>query len=131
MEVAHTERIWWLLALNPFAVVADAAPPQPPKTNRDQFLTSFTPMQWISDGARQARRGADLTTTREECYFGDASGQPPLDTPMGQASRRPASAPVWPFGLGFLLVIGVGATGVSVLRTRTPIRRLPNGTRIA
>lgn len=131
MEVAHTERIWWLLPLNPFVVVADAAPPQPPKTNRDQFLTAFTPMQWISDGARQARRGADLTTTREECYLGDASGQPPLDTAMGQASSRPASATVWPFGLGFLLVIGVGATGVSVLRTRTPIRRLPNGTRIA
>jgi ABC-type transport system involved in multi-copper enzyme maturation permease subunit len=28
MDVVHTERIWWLLSLNPFVVVADAAPPR-------------------------------------------------------------------------------------------------------
>jgi ABC-type transport system involved in multi-copper enzyme maturation permease subunit len=131
MEIAHTERIWWLLPLNPFVVVADAAPPRPAKTTPDLFLSAFTPMQWISDGARQARRGADLTATREECYFGDVSGEPPPESSAGQTSSRPASGPVWPFGLAFLLVVGAGATTISVLRTRTPIRRLPNGTRIA
>ncbi len=132
MEVAHTERIWWLLPLNPFVVVADAAPPRQSDTTPDMFLSAFTPMLWISDGARAARRGADLATPREECYFGDVSGQPPQDTPLqSPGSTRPASGPVWPFGLAFLLIGGVAATGISVLRTRTPIRRLPNGTRIA
>ena len=41
------------------------------------------------------------------------------------------SAPVWPYGLAFLLVAGAGATALAGRRLRTPIRRLPNGTRIA
>ena len=62
----------------------------------------------------------------EECYVGDA-GQEPTD-PMEAAAK---SAAVWPFGLGFLLLSGAGATLLANRRLRTPVRRLPNGTRIA
>ncbi|CCH78190.1 conserved membrane hypothetical protein [Nostocoides japonicum T1-X7] len=118
-EVIHTERIWWLLPLNPFVVVADAAP------GRDVRQTTssggFTPMRYISIGARAARAGAD-TRERQECYVG--SNAPEEEEPL-------QSGPVWPFGLGFLLVVGAGASAVAIRRTRTPVRRLPNGTRIA
>jgi hypothetical protein len=124
-SVAHTERIWWLLPLNPFVVVADAAPSEP--HGRDAgFATAFTPMRWISAGARAARSGPDEVV--DECAEQTASSPPTSADPADDALSAP---PVWPFGLGFLLVAGAGAAWVSGRRLRTPVRRLPNGTRIA
>jgi ABC-2 type transport system permease protein len=124
-DVAHTERIWWMLPLNPFVVVADAAPSRP--QGNDAAAGGFTPMRWISAGARMARNGPD--EARDECQFqtGNATDQTP-DDPVAEALR---SAPVWPIGLGFLVLAGAGAAAVAGRRLRTPIRRLPNGTRIA
>ena len=124
-DVAHTERIWWMLPLNPFVVVADAAPSRP--RGSDQFASGFTPMRWISAGARAARSGPD--EVQQECEFqvamgGDVVTQDPME-------RHLRSAPVWPYGLAFLLAAGVSSAAVAGRRLRTPIRRLPNGTRIA
>jgi hypothetical protein len=126
--VAHTERIWWMLPLNPFVVVADAAPSKPRKVN-GYYASGFTPMRWISGGTRMARNGPD-DSVKQECYVGDASSGSDSDyvDPFDAALR---TAPVWPVGLGFLLLAGAGAAAVAGQRLRTPIRRLPNGTRIA
>ena len=64
-SVAHTERIWWMLPLNPFVVVADAAPSKPSKDA--VFTASFTPMRWIAGGARSARNGPQDVV--DECQF--------------------------------------------------------------
>ena len=128
-SVAHTERIWWMLPLNPFVVVADAAPSQPAKDN-GIYSSGFTPMRWISAGARAARNGP--SDVHDEC-----SGYLINETPQGSddggdpLSDALDSAPVWPYGLAFLLVAGAGATALAGSRLRTPVRRLPNGTRIA
>lgn len=129
--VAHTERIWWMLPLNPFVVVADAAPSTPRK-DQGIYSSGFTPMRWISAGARAARNGPD-SGVQDSCaddvamargdYSGDSSDDP--------VEKSLDTAPVWPYGLAFLLVAGAGATAVAGRRLRTPIRRLPNGTRIA
>lgn len=125
-DVAHTERIWWMLPLNPFVVVADAAPSKPRKPQQDGISTAgFTPMRWISGGARLARNGPGGVS--QECWVDDASASTNQD-PFEQALR---TAPVWPYGLVFLLLAGTGAATVAGRRLRTPIRRLPNGTRIA
>jgi ABC-2 type transport system permease protein len=119
-DVIHTERIWWLLPLNPFVVVADAAPGRTP-TDPNAY-TGFQPMRAISIGARAAKAGAD-TREQQECYFGgpnDPAQQAPLQ-----------SGPIYPYGLVFYLALGSGATWLAVRRTRTPVTRLPNGTRIA
>lgn len=122
-EVTHTERIWWLLPLNPFVVVADAAPSDPPR-NQDMGM-GFTPMRWISEGSRAARVG-ETGEVRQECWVDMYAGEP--TDPVEAAAK---GAAVWPFGLLFLLLAGGGATTVAERRLRTPIRRLPNGTRIA
>ncbi|WP_270889866.1 ABC transporter permease [Pedococcus sp. 5OH_020] len=124
--VAHTERIWWMLPLNPFVVVADAAPSEP--RPQDAYSSAFTPMRWISAGARMARNGPEEVV--DECQLStgtSADGSPGVD-PMEKAL---GTAPVWPYGLGFLLLVGAGSAAVAGERLRTPIRRLPNGTRIA
>ena len=128
-RVFHSERTWWLLALNPFVVVADAAPVRKPMT-----AMGFEPLQQISDGARMARLGpVPASTVRNECWpeF-QQSGQNPDDPSNAvQRARLAAVHPVWPWGFAFLLAVGAGATLLGVRRLRTPIRRLPRGTRIA
>jgi ABC-type transport system involved in multi-copper enzyme maturation permease subunit len=127
--VAHTERIWWLLPLNPFVVVADAAPSQPRDGRDEMYVAGFTPMRWISGGARMARNGP--SDDRQDLCAGQiATGAEdmPYEDPMTEALK---TAPVWPFGLAFLVVAGAGSAVVAGRRLHTPIRRLPNGTRIA
>jgi ABC-type transport system involved in multi-copper enzyme maturation permease subunit len=135
----HTERTWWLLALNPFVVVADAAPSRKPLN-----YLGFEPLQMISDGARTARMGnaAPDSGIVNECGPELAPSQAQLGTgePDGAAfpeqqklereklNKVPA---VWPYGFVFLGLIGAGSTLVAVRRLRTPIRKLPRGTRIA
>jgi len=130
--ILHTERTWWLLALNPFVVVADAAPSRKPVN-----YLGFEPLQMISDGARTARMGI-TPDSLNECW---PETQPALASGDGtqlfaqeqqiQRDRLNKVHAVWPYGFVFLGVMGAGSTWVAVRRLRTPIRRLPRGTRIA
>jgi ABC-2 type transport system permease protein len=130
-SIMHTERTWWLLALNPFVVVADAAPSRKPV----DYL-GFEPLQLISDGARTARMGPTPPTPEplNECLFesqlnpggGDGSQQA-----QAQRDRLNRVHAVWPYGFVFLGLIGAGSAWVALRRLRTPIRKLPRGTRIA
>jgi ABC-2 type transport system permease protein len=131
-QILHTERTWWLLALNPFVVVADAAPSRKPVT-----YLGFEPLQMISDGARTARMGI-TPDSLNECWpetqpnpgEGDGSQQLVQQQTL-QRERLNRVHPVWPYGFVFLGLIGAGSTWVAVRRLRTPIRKLPRGTRIA
>ena len=80
--VAHTERIWWLLPLNPFVVVADAAPSLPRSSRDEMYAAGFTPMRWISGGVRMARNGPS-EDRRDECAMQTATGPEQTDV------RRP------------------------------------------
>ncbi len=129
----HTERTWWLLALNPFVVVADAAPSRTAVNS-----VSFEPLQLISDGARSARMGS-AAASLNECWpefadpaagTGDGSPQFAQDQRL-QRDRLNKVHAVWPYGFVFLGLIGGASIWVAVRRLRTPIRKLPRGTRIA
>ncbi|MBE3074279.1 MAG: ABC transporter permease, partial [Actinobacteria bacterium] len=125
-------RTWWLLALNPFVVVADAAPSRKPVT-----YLGFEPLQMISDGVRSARMGTTADSLNE-CWpelepipgEGDGSQQFVKEQQL-QRDRLNKVHAVWPYGFVFLGLIGGASTWVAVRRLRTPIRKLPRGTRIA
>jgi len=131
--VMHMERTWWLLALNPFVVVADAAPSRKPVT----FL-GFEPLQMISDGARTARMGTTPESVNE-CWPELQSAAPLTEAGVQQPDQRQRLErerlnrvhAVWPYGFVFLGLVGAASTWVAVRRLRTPIRKLPRGTRIA
>jgi ABC-type transport system involved in multi-copper enzyme maturation permease subunit len=121
--IARTDRTWWLLAPNPFAVLADSAPAGPTRTIR------------LPDG-----------TTEEEPIAVDVLGgmsralhtirlrPEPVEGRYGTEFQTPAGATggaVWPFGLGFDLLLAVGAVWVTTRRLRTPTYRLAKGQRIA
>lgn len=113
------ERVWWMLAPNPFVVLADAAPELPPRrdpvTGRPE-ARPLDPLGTIGRMVRQAR-----------------TPEPPRAGPLtrGDEDRQRAQPPVWPWGLGFDVLLGAGAFVVTVRRLRTPVSRLPRGVRIA
>ena len=119
-----------MLPLNPFVVVADAAPSKPRKEQR--VSTPAASPRCAGSAAGHGWRATARTRV--------VAGVRQLRRPEPGAHRRSyvdpldealETAPVWPFGLGFLLLAGAGAAVVAGRRLRTPIRRLPNGTRIA
>ncbi|OUM43420.1 ABC transporter permease [Arthrobacter sedimenti] len=124
--IPHTEYIAWLLAANPFVVVADAVPygteglpdeagPDPVPGDGPYYTPGI--MESISQGVRAAQAGPDLDQTCEE---------------LAQSLRPlPQKAPIWPLGLGIQLVLAAGLLLVSRRRLTMPAKRLAQGTRIA
>jgi ABC-type transport system involved in multi-copper enzyme maturation permease subunit len=121
--VRHTERIWWLLALNPFVVVADAAP-----SARQVDYLGFIPLQMISDAARTARMGG-TSDVLNECWPELQPTGVYLTAQQLQNERLSKVHAVWPYGFVFLGVIGAASTLIAVRRLRTPARNLPAATR--
>jgi ABC-2 type transport system permease protein len=123
----RSDRVWWLLAPNPFVVLADAAPQLPPETAAEKRTR-------VAEEERGVYR-TNLRTTD------------PLGT-LGRTVRRLRSKPapggvfvavlegkghkpVWPWGLGFDVALGAGALWLTARRLRTPSRDLPRGQRVA
>jgi ABC-type transport system involved in multi-copper enzyme maturation permease subunit len=100
----RTDRTWWLLAPNPFVVLADSSP----QTHAQKRGDSLDPLGSMRKGVR----GLRLPPASER-------------TPGQQGGR------VWPYGLGFDLALAAGAVRLTTVRLRTPTRKLARGARIA
>lgn len=112
IDQTREDRVWWLLAPNPFVVLADAAPQQPPSfdpVTGDYVPQPFDPLGEIGRSVREIRL-------------------PPWERSYYVAPEPP---PVWPYGLGFNLALGGAALYITTRRLRTPSRTLPRGIRIA
>ena len=113
--VTHPERIWWILAPNPFVILADAAPRlalvREPVTG--QLVTNpADPLGAMSEVIRDTRRP-----------------QPSSIEPV--RPDQPAPAPVWPYGLAFYVIVGALAVRAAARRLQTPYRTLPRAVRVA
>lgn len=122
MSRMHTERTWWLLAPNPFVIVADASP-QPAASLRGY---DDDPLSMIRRGVREARLGPkdveDWCTETSDVISDDE---------LDRITAADELGPVWPFGLLIDLGLAAGFTVVAVRRLRTPSRTLPRGVRVA
>ncbi|TFD81284.1 ABC transporter permease [Cryobacterium fucosi] len=124
VDVPRFDRYWWVLAANPYVVVADASP--------GVFDTSGNPQDlfgWIAVGVRQAQVAPDLQAEVPYCnstgqYYGD--GKQPTARELYDNA-----VPSWFVGLGIHLALGAGALLWAWRRTITPARRLPTGRRVA
>lgn len=118
-SVSHPERVWWLLAPNPFVVLADAAPELPPRRDPATGRPVARPLDPLSTIGRMVRQAR-------------TPNPPGNSAPLRGGEARPQSQPpVWPWGLGFDVLLGAGAFALTVRRLRTPVYRLPRGVRIA
>jgi ABC-type transport system involved in multi-copper enzyme maturation permease subunit len=118
-SVAHTERTWWLLAANPFVVVADGST-VPGADGRSPTTSPFAGLRQV---VREARQGAARPI--EECWLPTGAQVAPLMLPA------PSTAPIWPWGLGFTVLLGVAGAATAVRRLTIPQRGLARGTRVA
>jgi ABC-type transport system involved in multi-copper enzyme maturation permease subunit len=113
-EVIREDKVWWLLAPNPFVVLADSAPQAPAR------ITTYGDVIYVDDYDPLSALGRQVRELR----------RPPQYDYREFESLR-AHLAVWPYGLGFNILLGLGAVGITTLRLRTPARRLSRGVRIA
>jgi ABC-type transport system involved in multi-copper enzyme maturation permease subunit len=119
-QQTRTDRTWPLLAPNPFVVLADAAPRLPERRDPvtgEPLGRPLDPLGSLGDTVRDARRGPDTGTATE------GPGVP--------AAAPDQPGPIWPWGLGFDVALGVGAAVVTVRRLRMPMHKIGRGVRIA
>jgi ABC-type transport system involved in multi-copper enzyme maturation permease subunit len=114
--VAHTDATWWLLAINPFVIVADGALPG----TSDGSASVVEEVRSTTQGLRATRLGAPAVL--DECWTEDHDGAP---------AERDAAGPIWPYGLAANLLLGALGFVTAVRRLRIPQRTLPRGTRVA
>ena len=121
-QIFHTERITWLLAANPFVVVADAVPTrsvgEPERySSMDEGTAVTGPMAGISEGVRFSQAGAEF---QQPCIDG-----------VKRTDPVPAGSPVWPLGLGLQALLAGVLVFLGRRRLVTPAGKLAPGTRIA
>ena len=111
------DRVWWLLAPNPFVILADAAPKLPPETAAEKLRREALELQ-----------GVHVSNLRDSDPLGG------LGDTVRDARKGPGKASgsaVWPWGLGFDVLVGAGALWLTARRLQTPTRTLPMGQRVA
>lgn len=113
--------VWWLLAANPYVVMADAAP-----TAYDSNDYPVDVFGFIKSGVRGAQHPPDLEQVWDECDPANWSGQGPSAREIIEDST-----PSWFVGLAIHLVLGGALLFGAISATRTPARRLSPGNRIA
>lgn len=119
-EVPRFDRVWWLLAANPFVILADATP--------TQFDSRGNPVDLfgqLKTGVRMAQLPPDLEQRWDDC-----APMPPQDSPTPEEIMA-QTAPSWFVGMALQALLAAGLLWWAWARTRTPAGRLPKGTRIA
>ena len=109
------DRTWWLLAPNPFVVLADASP-QRSGDALEGAAADLDPLGSIGRAVRFLREPP-------RPVFGTETSLAP-----GDPDR---SRPLWPTGLAIDVALAAGALALTVRRLRTPTRTLPKGQRVA
>jgi len=124
LQQPHTERTWWLLAVNPFVIVADAAP----EARGTEARYGFDVLGGIRTAVREARTGPGA---EQDYCTGSFTGLGEQAAPSPVAERTPDRSVVWPWGLAANLLLGAAGLVTAVRRLRIPQRTLARGTRVA
>jgi len=120
-EAPRTDYVWWLLAANPYVVVADAVPPQ--YDDRDQVEDFFG---FVQVAVRAAQQAPELEQVNDYCDSASAYEEPPTSR-----ETIDGSTPSWFVGLAIHLALAAAALAGATWALRTPLRRLSPGSRIA
>jgi ABC-2 type transport system permease protein len=121
--VARPDRTWWLLAPNPFVVLADSAPAGPTRkvTLPDGEVVEETLDVDLLGTLSRAMHRIRATPEKVQTDYGTV-----FEVPDGRTG-----GPVWPVGLGIDLALAAAGVIVTTLRLRTPTTRLARGQRVA
>lgn len=124
MPYTPTHRIWWLLALNPYVVVADMVPP----TFDDGYPVDL--FGGIAYGMRQLQQEPEQPTGWDACAPVEDDSYAPYTSDDAKKLFE-TTVPVWWIGFGLQLALVALALWGGYRGLRTPARRLPRGSRVA
>ncbi len=119
-EVPRFDHVWWLLAANPFVILADATP-----TQFDEYGNPSDLFGQVKYGVRAAQQAPDLEQRWDDCAPRAGDDRSEAEDVIDQ------STPSWFVGMSLQLLFAAGLMWWAWARTRTPAGRLPSGTRIA
>ncbi|MDR0848727.1 MAG: ABC transporter permease [Propionibacteriaceae bacterium] len=143
------DKVWWLILPNPFVIVADASP-LPPAAKEDLSEYSDDALSLIRYLVREMAQAPQ--TERDEClelynyspkYFVEYNNDgtrslslyngEKVDLPDSPVKVQPVTArsSIWPWGLGFDLLLGGLFFGIAVRKLTIPYKTLARGTRVA
>jgi ABC-2 type transport system permease protein len=120
-QVPTYDRLWGLLAANPYVVLADAVP--------GRFDAHGSPVDAFA-AIKVSERSAQIPIARSS-YYSDCHPGRNTDRNEAPQSVLDRTVPTWTVGLLIHLVLALLALGAAVRAVRTPARRLARGTRIA
>ncbi len=134
---SRPDRTWWLLAPNPFVILADAAPALPKETvaqerererrqERGERVTDARDLDPLGQIGSNVR---DLRTPPDPISSGHTFSEGPLRSGGGTPEKD--RKPVWPTGLAINVLLAIGALWITKRRLTTPSRNLPRGQRVA
>jgi hypothetical protein len=131
----RSDKVWWLLAPNPYVILADAAPQLPPETaaqeaRRRQLALQGKPNEdpRRSDPLGALGRAVRGIRLQPGEINADSAGGYDSSLPRPRVVGRKL---VWPYGLAFDVLLGAGAIWLTARRLKTPTRKLPKGQRVA
>lgn len=116
MSVPRFDRVWWLLAANPYVVVADAVP------------THYDASGWPTDLFGSLKYSVRSTQQTPDPQMYATCEQ--VDYPTAQEVID-STVPAWFVGLGIHLALSVAALWGAIALTHAPSRRLAPGSRVA
>lgn len=119
-DTPRFDRVWWVLAANPFVVIADATPTT---YNSDGYPTDL--FGTIKASLRMAQIAPEAEVWNDGCAQGYGQTLP------STRERLEGTTPSWFVGLGVQFVVAGLLFWGGWARTRTPARALPPGTRVA
>lgn len=120
MRVPRFDAVWWMLASNPFVILADAVP-----MTVDEYGNPTDVFGYVKVGARQVQIAPELDRRWDAC----APEEPYVPSRAEDVVAQ--TVPSWFIGLGVQVLLAALLVWRAWMRTETPARRLPPGTRIA
>jgi ABC-2 type transport system permease protein len=115
-----TDRVWWILAMNPYVVVGDmvAMTTRPDDPSADLFGV-------VSASVRSLQLASEAPDYWSDCPSSPPYLEPPTSDPLDDTQ------PVWWIGLGLQTVLAVGTLLGGYRKLHTPAAKLAKGSRIA
>jgi ABC-2 type transport system permease protein len=120
-EIPRYDHFWGALVVNPYVVLADAAP-----THYDEFGNPRELFGFVKLGARSTQLPPDL-----EMYYSDCDPASSEDTFQTGREVIESTTPGWFVGLSVHLLLAAGLLVGGWSATRTPTGRLPRDSRVA
>lgn len=112
------DRVWWMLAANPYVLLADAVP-----THFDRYGNPDDMFGSIKWGVRQAQLPPQ--------HYGWSECDPSESTTEDAEEVIAKTVPSWAVGLLLHVLLAGGLLAGAISRTHAPARRLAAGSRVA